>query len=80
VRDSDSATRAEIFRRQRERARTSLVNLVDAFLANTAKELVEDALDMIEAAAAQRTDTPQWKHTSSFNTNSYCSVLSRYGK
>lgn len=50
---------------------------MDAFLANTAKELVEDALDMIEAAAAQHTDTPEWKNTSSFNTDSYCSVLSQ---
>lgn len=54
IQDHDSTVRQGIFARQRERARISLINLVDAFLGDAAKVLVEDALDMIEAAAAQR--------------------------
>ena len=54
VQESDSSTRQAIFVRQQECARISIISLMDAFLGKAAKELVEDALDMIEAAALQR--------------------------
>lgn len=54
MKESESAARPAILHRHQERARTSIISLIDAFMGNAAKELVEDALDMIEAAAGQR--------------------------
>jgi hypothetical protein len=56
VKQDCSETRHAIFRRQQTRARDSLVSLVDAFLGGSAREAVEDALDMLEAATLQRED------------------------